>query len=271
MMKTSVIIADGTFPCATAPLQGPYETIFPMAAEIGYEAVQLTVNRPEDVDAALLRKLMEQTGLRVSGLATGMGYTVDGLCLGAGDENIRRMAVERMKGHIDLARALDDAMVIIGAIRGRFADAGSGELFYQQFHRSMEEVVAYAEQKKIVVILEANDHLETDAYITIRDTARFIRGFHTPFFKLHLDTMHMLYENEEIEGPILENVDILAQVDISGEDRSCPCEGGYDYPAVIRALKKAGFGGYLAFEYRPEPPENGAKVGYDYIRSLIDG
>ena len=34
-MKTSVIIADGTFPCATAPLQGPYETLFPMAAEIG--------------------------------------------------------------------------------------------------------------------------------------------------------------------------------------------------------------------------------------------
>ena len=269
-MKTSVIIADGTFPCATAPLQGAYETVFPMAAEIGYDAVQLTVNRPEDVDASLIRKLMDQTGLRVSGLATGMGYTVDGLCLGAGDEEIRRKAVERMKGHIDLARALDGAMVIIGAIRGRFQDAGGAELFYRQFHRSVEEVVAYAEQKKIVVILEANDHLETDAYITIRDTARFIRNFHTPFFKLHLDTMHMLYENEEIEGPILENADILAQVDISGEDRSCPCEGRYDYPSVVRALKKAGFGGYLAFEYRPEPPENGAKIGYDYIRSLID-
>lgn len=44
-----------------------------------------------------------------------MGYTVDGLSLGHGDEKIRTAAVKRMCDHVDLAEKLGGAMVIIGA------------------------------------------------------------------------------------------------------------------------------------------------------------
>lgn len=37
-MKASAIVADGTFSCMTAPLQGDYEKIFHEAVEIGYDA-----------------------------------------------------------------------------------------------------------------------------------------------------------------------------------------------------------------------------------------
>lgn len=269
-MKTSVVIADGTFFCPTAPLQGPYEEIFPAASKIGYDAVQLTINRPEMVDGALVRKMMDQTGIRVSGLATGMGYTMDKLCLGAGDEHIREAAVERMRHHIDLAECLGDAMVIIGAIRGRFADAGGSQPFYRQFLRSVKDVLCYAEKKQIVVLLEANDHLETDAYISVPETAQLIHSFDSPFFKLHLDTMHMLYEHEDAVKAVLENKDILGQMDVSGESRSCPADGAYDYLSLLKALNAIGFEGPLVFEYCPAPPENGARVGYDYIRSLME-
>lgn len=268
-MKTSVIIANGTFPCTTAPLQGPYTQVLKQAADIGFDAVQLTVNRPEEIAVPALRALTAQYGLYVSAIATGMGYTVDGLSLGAGNETCRQGAVERMKGHIDLAKALGGAMVIIGAIRGRYADADSPEHYHRQFDRSTRELVDYAEEQNIVVIFEANDHLETDAYITTRETAEYIRSYHSPFFRLQLDTMHMLYEKEEIYHGIVDNADILAQVDISGENRSCPGNHGYDYPQVIQALKDCGFQGTLAFEFRPTPPENAAKAGFDYIARLL--
>lgn len=268
-MKTSVVIADGTFPCQTAPLQGAYETVFPAAAEIGYDEVQLTVNRPEEVDVAPIQKWTDKTGIRVSGLATGMGYTVDGLCLGAGSEPIREAAVERMMRHVDLAECLGGAMVIVGAIRGRFADAGGAQPFHRQFRRSTEELLRYAEKKKIAVLLEANDHLETDAYITVSETAQFVRGFESPFFKLQLDTMHLLYEHEDSVKAVLENRDILGQVDISGEGRRCPPDGTYDYPSLLKALSTAGFAGPLVFEYCAAQGENGAKAGYDYIQRLI--
>lgn len=269
-MKLSVIISDGTFSCATAPLQGDYETVIRHAAKIGFDAVQLTVNRPQDIDTALINRLTSKYGLTVSAIATGMGYTADGLSLGAGDEIIRKKAVERMRGHVELASELGKAMVIIGAIRGRFTDALNPDLYFRQFHESIRETVDYAEQKGVIILLEASDHFETEAYITIRDTAALIREINSPSLRLQLDTMHMLYEKEEIHDQIVACADITAQVDISGEDRLCPTQCGYDYPAVISALKESGFQGVLAFEYRPAPPEDAAKAGYHYIRTLLD-
>lgn len=268
-MNLSAIIADGTFSCSTAPLQGDYDTVIRRAAEIGFDAVQLTVNRPQDINPALIHRLTAKYGLTVSAIATGMGYTVDGLSLGTGDEMIRRKAVERMRGHVDLASELGNAMVIIGAIRGRFADAPTPDIYFQQLHKSIREAVDYAEQKGVITILEASDHFETEAYITIRDTAAYIREVNSPSLRLQLDTMHMHYENEEIHDQIIACADITVQVDISGEDRLCPTECSYDYPAVISALKESSFHGTLAFEYRPTPPEDAAKAGYQYIHKLL--
>lgn len=269
-MKLSAIVADGTFSCITAPLQGSYEAVIRQASEIGFDAVQLTVNRPQDIDPALINRLTAKYGLTVSAIATGMGYTVDGLSLGAGDELIRRKAVERMRGHVDLASELGNAMVIIGAIRGRFSDAPTPDIYFRQLHKSIREAVDYAEQKGVIILLEASDRLETEAYITIRDTAAYIRAVNSPSLRLQLDTMHMLYENEEIHDQIIACADITAQVDISGEDRLCPTQCDYDYPTVISTLKESGFQGVLAFEHRPAPPEDAAKASYQYIRKLLD-
>lgn len=145
-----------------------------------------------------------------------------------------------MCDHVDLAEKLGGAMVIIGAIRGRYADAPSEVIYYQQFHKSMEELIPYAEKKRIVIIFEANDHLETDAYISIKDTAEYIRECGSPCFRLQLDTMHMLYEHEECYQQVLDCADILAQVDISGRDRTCPADGEFPYDQVLKALKESG-------------------------------
>lgn len=45
-MKTSAVWADGTFESNTAPLMGPLEDCARRAAELGYDALSLTVNRP---------------------------------------------------------------------------------------------------------------------------------------------------------------------------------------------------------------------------------
>ena len=46
-MKTSVVIADGTFSTNTAPLLGPIDEVVRKAAKIGYDAISATVDRPE--------------------------------------------------------------------------------------------------------------------------------------------------------------------------------------------------------------------------------
>ena len=99
-MKTSAVWADGTFESNTAPLMGPLEDCARRAAELGYDALSLTVNRPGELDAAYVRRVLGEYGLTASGLATGRIYTVDGLGLGLADQERRQAAVDRM-----LARA----------------------------------------------------------------------------------------------------------------------------------------------------------------------
>ena len=40
-------------------------------------------------------------------------------------------------------------------------------------------------------------------------------------------------------------------------------------PLPMEALKKIGYEDYLVMEYRAQPPENAAKAGLDYIRTLL--
>lgn len=200
-MKTSVVIADGSFETNTAPLLGSIDEIFSQAAELGYDAVSVTVNRPEDVDVEGILQAMEKYGVAVSGLATGRIYTVDGFTLGSSDEANRMEAVNRMLGHAEICAKLKGAKLIIGAIRGWTKDAGSRENYEKQFRKSMETLVG--------------------------------------------------------------------QVDISDVDRMAPDGKHFDFPLFMKALHEVGYQDYLLSEYRAAPPENAAKVGLDYIKTLM--
>ena len=200
-MKTSVVIADGSFETNTAPLLGSIDEVFSQAAELGYDAVSVTVNRPEDVDVEGILQAMEKYGVAVSGLATGRIYTVDGFTLGSGDETNRMEAVNRMLGHAEICAKLKGAKLIIGAIRGWTKDAGGRENYEKQFRKSMETLVG--------------------------------------------------------------------QVDISDVDRMAPDGKHFDFPLFMKALHEVGYQDYLLSEYRAAPPENAAKVGLDYIKTLM--
>jgi D-psicose/D-tagatose/L-ribulose 3-epimerase len=268
-MRMCVTVSDGTFPSLTAPLQGPIEETARRAAEIGFDSLQLTVNRPSELNVRAVRRAVGAHGLKIASLATGRGYTADGLSLGSGDEENRRGAVRRMKEHVELSAELENPLVVVGAIRGRSADSPTKEIYIEQFTRSFHELLPYAEQHGVTVVLEANDHLETDMYLDPVETADTIRRFHSPSFRLHLDTMHLWNEGIKTCDWLAEQRDILAQVDISDAGRTAPDGMHYDFPAFLRSLCEIGYDGPLVFEYRPAPPENAARVGFDYISQCL--
>lgn len=268
-MQMCVVVADGKLPSVTAPLQGPVEETFHQAAEIGFNAVQLTVNRPSEVDVRAVLQAADQFNLKVASLATGRGYTVDHLCLGSGDEENRCSAVQRMKEHVKLSTQLGNPFVVVGAIRGWSNDSPTKDIYIEQFTRSFEELLPYAERHGITIILEANDHLETDMYLDPKETADFIREFRSPAFKLHLDTMHLWNEKIENCDCIYEQRDLIAQVDISDAYRMAPDGEHYNFPRCLKALHEIGFNGPLVFEYRPSPPNRAAKIGFDYITKCL--
>lgn len=269
-MKSSVVVADGTFPINIAPLLGPIEEVARRAAEIGYDAIALTVQNPETIEVERIQAACQKYGIAVAALATGRVYTVDGFSLGSGDEENRLEAVNRMFGFADICTKLGGAKLVIGAIRGWTKDAGGRENYEKQFRKSLESIVSKAEAVGIKVVLEAISYIDSDAYCTIAETAEYIRSFHSPALQLQLDSIH-LYNNGEKDfyHEILKAGDLVGQVDISDVDRMAPDGKHFDFPLLLKALHEVNYQDYLLSEYRAAPPENAAKVGLDYIKTLI--
>ena len=267
-MKTSVVVADGTFPTATAPLLGQVDTVFRQAAALGYDAVSITVNHPKDVNVDEILSAMKTYGVAVSGLATGRICGADGYSISSAEEENRLEAVERILGHIDICAKLN-AKLIIGTVRGRIQVAGNWNTYETQFRKSMYEILTHAESKCVKVMLEAMSELDGDTYQTMAQAGDCVRSFRSPALQLQIDTMHLAYNKEDFYQDILKYGDLLGQVDISNPDRMVPDGSKFDFPLLIQALKEVNFDGYLLSEFRAAPPENAAKVGLEYLKSLM--
>ncbi len=265
-MKTTVVTSDGTFSCSTAPLQGPLPQVARQAAALGFDALQLTAARPEDLDIPRIQEAVRSASLRISGIATGRANSLYGLSLGAGEEERRQRSVACMEAFLDAAARLDHAAIIIGSIRGRFADAASPEEYLRQFTESLCQLLPRAEANQVPLLLEVFNHRDADAFFRVRETTAYVRSFHSPWLRLQLDTGHLLMEGETPDRAVAEAGDLLAQVDLTGPGRQAPQAGDFDFPGLIRALEETAYTGYLSFEYRPD--SDGAARGLQYMQGL---
>ena len=134
---------------------------------------------------------------------------------------------------------------------------------------AMTAILEKAEQLGVKVMLEAMSELDGDTYQTIAETGACVRSFNSPALQLQIDTMHIAYNKEDFVADIRAYGDLLGQVDISDPERMVPGGKLFDFPALIAVLKEVGFEGYLLSEFRAAPPEDAAKVGLDYIKSLL--
>jgi sugar phosphate isomerase/epimerase len=269
MWKTSVVIAPGTAVQAPAPLKGSLADTIARASRIGFDAVQFTVHRPAEFDLEGARAALAAHRVQASGIATGAAYAVDRISLGHGEEGRRRAAVARMKEHIDLARELGGADVVIGLIRGTYADCRSREQFMGQYRASLGECLAHAERRRIRIVHEAIGRHDSDVLRTIAENIPFISGFGSPWFRLQIDTYHMALEETDGNAAVRSAKGLLAQVDISDAGRTAPDGRRFDFPGLMKALAHIGYEDHLVFEFRTSGDGVAeAKAGLDYIRSL---
>lgn len=270
MWKNSVVVAPAHLPGAPAPLKGTIAETVGNAAAIGYDAVQVTVNRPAEFDLAAAARALAETGIRVSSIATGGAYSIDGICLGHRDEAIRQAAVARIREHVDLAVELGNARVVLGLIRGRFADGGTPAAYMDLYTDSVAACVSHAADRGIVLVHEAIGRTDSDALRSIDENIAFVDGFASPHLRLHIDSHHLALEETDFYAAILRAGPRLAQVDISDVARGIPDGRRFDFPRLLAALRHVGYLGDLVYEYNAHGsglPE--ASAGLAYMRSIM--
>ena len=80
------------------------------AGELGYDGVELSLRDSKEMDIKELQRSLTAYGLQVCAIATGQTYYNDGYSLFAEEAEKRSKALERMKGHVDLASQLGQLM-----------------------------------------------------------------------------------------------------------------------------------------------------------------
>jgi sugar phosphate isomerase/epimerase len=269
MWTMSVVVAPATAVTAPAPLKGHISETARNAAQIGYDAVQITVNRPAEFDLIEARRSLDEYQLTVTSIGTGAAYSVDGIALGHGEVQKRLAAVERMKQHIQLAADLGGANVVIGLIRGRLVDSTDREQFMIDYRRSMEACLDHAEREGITLVHEALSGTESDVLRSIDENVAFLEEFSSQHLRLHLDCHHMNREESDWAMALRRAREWIAQVDISEVERGVPDGRHFDFPRLISTLREINYAGYLVFEYNSVGsgvPE--ARAGLEYIKSM---
>lgn len=236
-----------------------------LAAEIGYPALEIHVQNPETVNVEELKATCKKYNIKISGIATGLAYAKEGLCLIHEDEKIQREAVERLKRFVDLAARIDSCL-LIGRLKGDIKDMEEYDRWEAVLAENLRQAADYAKKKGVTLMLEAINRYESNYMNKAGEIADFIRRYELPATKVLVDVFHMNIEEASIEDSIRKNIDALGYFHIADSNRMYPGAGHVELKPVFDALADLGYEGYVSLECLRIPDGiTAAREGLKYL------
>ncbi len=237
---------------------------FALAAELGYNGLELHLRRPSDVDWAEVKALATGHSLEIPMLGTGMGVD-DGLTFSDPDVDVRRRAVERIKEHIELAVYLGST-VVLGSMRGSLgSDAEQSSQRRDWIMECMAECCEAASGAGVGLLLEPINRYETNFINTVDEALEVVEQLGSPCIKLLVDTFHMNIEEADIGRSVRRAGPLVGHVHFGDSNREAPGHGHLNLLGVLQTLQDIDYRGYLSFEVLPLP--NTRQAAQDAIRT----
>ena len=238
------------------------------AHEFGYSGIEWHLRKPDFDEAKRVKTLCSKADLPVNAIGTGLACGYDSLSLMSDDPAVRAQAIIRLREFIDLGEYLG-SKIIIGSMKGKIPQAEDYEKHEAYCITGLKTIMEYAEQKNVMVVLEAINRYETNFLNTAGQANDFTKKIGSKLLKVHIDTFHMNIEEPNICESIEKYGDIIGHVHFADSNRWYPGAGHIDFMAVLNSLDKIGYQGYAAMECLPHPePDIAAKHGIEYLRSL---
>jgi len=215
---------------------------------MGFDAVEII---PFDLDgfpAAEVRRVAADLGLEIN-TGYGMPSTHNAI---SPDPQVRRAAA-------DLGRKLVDASVTAGAkVLGGVTYCGWGYLtgsmptedewkWGVDNYRDIAEH-AHRSDPALVLAVEPINRFESHFINTASDALRFIEAVGTPNLRVHLDTFHMIREEDDFCEPVRQLGRKLGYVHACENQRGIPGRGQVPWTAFFRALAEVNYDGCVTIE-----------------------
>lgn len=226
--------------------------IFERIREFGFTAVDIAVGDPKDFPARETAARLRETGL-IPVITKALPAEYNPV---SPDPHCREAAADYLKRIVDIAAAVD-ARLVAGVIYAGWGYRTGRPRTEDEWKRSVEctrKAAEYAAEAGITLAPEVINRYVTHILNTAEDGVRYCRDVGLENVKVHLDTFHMMIEEESLSGAIHTcGKEYLGYFHTCENHRGIPGTGMVPWREVFTALREVGYTGPMAIEsYAPE-------------------
>ncbi len=259
-------ISTPNLPSAQGTLGGNLDCI----AEAGFEAVELSVRKPAELDLDGIEKQINSRGLSVSMIHTAaMGFQ-DRIWLCHPVPEIRDVSYRRHLDALDMAQRFGCGMVI-GSSRGNLCEDERRDDSLRWMRDALLGLSDEAASRGARLYLEPLCSHWINNVTTAAEGVALCRELDHEAFVLMLDTYHMNVDEASFTAPILESKELLGHMHIAENNRYYPGGGHIPFGEIIGALRSIGYDGYLTCQIVSKPDiQTAARLAAENLRALIE-
>ncbi len=226
---------------------------------MGFEVVEIIPFDPDSFPAAKVRAAAANLGLTIN---LGMGMPVEYNTISP-DPQVRRRGIDFSKRLVDLSNEAG-AKIFGGMIYcgwGYLTGKAPTEDEWKWGVESYREVAAHAcAASDLVLAIEPVNRFESHFINTAQRAVEFVEAVGTPNVKVHLDTFHMIREEDSFTKAVEAAGPHLGYVHACENQRGIPGTGMVPWEEFFRALKKVGYDGHVTIESFDPGIESVAKL-----------
>lgn len=214
---------------------------------MGFDAVEIIPFDPDNFPARKVRQAAAELGLTIN---TGYGMPPEYNIISP-DAQVRRAGIDFSKRLIDLSNEAG-AKVFGGMIYcgwGYLTGRMRTEEEWKWAVEGYQEIASYARSTSDLILgIEPVNRFESHFINIAADAVKFIRDVGLPNVKVHLDTFHMIREEDDMVEAVRTADGLLGYVHACENQRGIPGRGQVPWVAFFRALKEVGYDGCVTIE-----------------------
>jgi sugar phosphate isomerase/epimerase len=230
--------------------------------QIGYTGIEIApftlAERPSEITSAerrAHRDAIRNEGLTFVGLHWLMASPA-GLHVTTPDRAVREKSWGHVRDLIDLCADLgENAVMVFGSPKQRGAvDGLSREEATKNYVDGLESVAPHAEQRGVIILVEALPVGQCDVITTLAEAARIVNRIASPAVRTMFDTHNAVDEKESHATLVDRYFDLIRHVHINEMDGRHPGTGTYDFKPLFETLRRRRYPHWVsleAFDFTP--------------------
>ncbi len=226
------------------------ESFFPLFETLkktGFDGVEIPTHRGDDAHYRQLGRAVRDAGLECTTTTVLPDLEHNAV---SPDSSCRQGALDHLKWAIDRCSAMGSTLLSGPYFQklGVFSGKGPSE-DEKQWVAEIHRVAAdHALEAGIIMAVEPLNRFECYFLNTIIDARAHVARVGRPNFGVLYDTFHANIEEKDPIGIIGPAASAINHVHFSENDRGTPGKGHIDFAGTAKALKSAGYGGWITIE-----------------------